>query len=123
MIRAIVGGVFFALLLSVGAVMMQSVRERTPELAVLKTLGFTDRGVLALVLAETTLFCLVSAALGLGLAAALFPLAKTLMGFAMHPGPVMALGLVAALFLALLTGLPPAVRAMRLQIVDALAGR
>lgn len=122
-IRAIMGAVFFALLLSVGAVMMQSVRERTPELAILKTLGFTDRGVLALVLAEALLFCLVSGALGLALAAALFPLAKTLTGFAMQPGAVMALGLVAAVILALLTGLPPAVRAMRLQIVDALAGR
>ena len=122
-IRAIMGAVFFALLLSVGAVMMQSVRERTPELAILKTLGFTDRAVLALVLAEALLFCLVSAALGLALAAALFPLAKTLTGFAMQVGGVMALGLVAAVILALITGLPPAIRAMRLQIVDALAGR
>ena len=122
-IRAIMGAVFFALLLSVGAVMMQAVRERTPELAILKTLGFTDRGVLALVLAEALLFCLFSGVLGLALAAALFPVAKTLVGFAMQPGPVMALGLVAAVVLALLTGLPPAIRAMRLQIVDALAGR
>ena len=122
-IRAIMGAVFFALLLSVGAVMMQAVRERTPELAILKTLGFTDKGVLALVLAEALLFCLFSGVLGLALAAALFPLAKTLVGFAMAPGPVMALGLVAAVILALLTGLPPAIRAMRLQIVDALAGR
>ncbi len=122
-IRAIMGAVFFALLLSVGAVMMQAVRERTPELAILKTLGFTDRGVLALVLAEALLFCLFSGALGLVLAAALFPVAKTLVGFAMQPGPVMAFGLVAAVILALLTGLPPAIRAMRLQIVDALAGR
>jgi len=122
-VRAIMGAVFFALLLSVGAVMMQSVRERTPELAVLKTLGFTDRGVLALVLAETLIFCLVSGALGLGVAVALFPLARNLIGFAMHPGPILAWGLVGAVVLALLTGLPPAIRAMRLQIVDALAGR
>ncbi len=122
-IRWIMAAVFFALLLSVGAVMMQSVHERTPELAVLKTLGFSDRGVLTLVLAETLLFCLVSAALGLALAAALFPLIKRAVGFAMQTGPVLALGLVAAVVLALLTGLPPAWRAMRLQIVDALAGR
>jgi putative ABC transport system permease protein len=122
-VRAIMGAVFFALLLSVGAVMMQSVRERTPELAVLKTLGFTDNGVLALVLAETLLFCLFSGALGLAVAAALFPVIKTVIGFSMAAGPVMALGLAAAVVLALLTGLPPAIRAMRLQIVDALAGR
>jgi putative ABC transport system permease protein len=122
-VRAIMGAVFFALLLSVGTVMMQSVRERTPELAVMKTLGFSDGTVLAIVLAETVIFCLFSAALGLGVAALLFPVAKTMVGFSMSPGPVMALGLLGALALALLTGLPPAFRAMRLQIVDALAGR
>ena len=122
-VRAIMGAVFFTLLLSVGAVMMQAVRERTGELAVLKTLGFTDQGVLALVFAESLVFCLVSAAIGLGIAAALFPTIKSLIGFAMQPGPVLALGLVAAVVLAILTGLPPAIRAMRLQIVDALAGR
>ena len=122
-VRAIMGAVFFALLLSVGTVMMQSVRERTPELAVLKTLGFSDGTVLGIVLCETLIFCLFAAALGLGLAALLFPVAKTLVGFSITAGPVMALGFVAALVLALLTGLPPALRAMRLQIVDALAGR
>ena len=122
-VRAIMGAVFFALLLSVGTVMMQSVRERTPELAVLKTLGFSDGTVLGVVLAETVIFCLFASALGLGLAALLFPLARTLVGFNITAGPVMALGFVAAVVLALLTGLPPAIRAMRLQIVDALAGR
>ncbi len=122
-VRAIMAAVFFALLLSVGAVMMQSVRERTPELAVLKTLGFTDGGVLWLVLAETLVFCLVSAAIGLGIAVAVFKPIKSVIGFAMQPGPALAFGFVAAVVLAFLTGLPPALRAMRLQIVDALAGR
>ncbi len=103
--------------------MMQSVRERTPELAVLKTLGFTDGGVLWLVLAETLVFCLVSAAIGLGIAVAVFKPIKSVIGFAMQPGPALAFGFVAAVVLAFLTGLPPALRAMRLQIVDALAGR
>src|SRR6202030_228179 len=80
-VRAIVGAVFFALLFSVGAVMMQSVRERTPELAVLKTLGFSDQGVLALILAETLILCLISAAIGLGVANLLFPLARRAIGF------------------------------------------
>ncbi|MEO6378237.1 MAG: ABC transporter permease [Caulobacteraceae bacterium] len=122
-INAIVGAVFFALLFSVGSVMMQAVRERTPELAVLKTVGFTDGGVLWLILAESLLFCLVSAGLGLGLASALFPMVKSSVGFAIAPGPVIALGLVVAALLAVATGLPPALRGMRLQIVDALAGR
>ena len=122
-INAIVGAVFFALLFSVGSVMMQAVRERTPELAVLKTVGFTDGGVLWLILAESLLFCLVSAGLGLGLASALFPMVKASVGFAIAPGPVIALGLGVAAVLAVATGLPPALRGMRLQIVDALAGR
>src|SRR6185312_1494674 len=88
-INAIVGAVFFALLFSVGAVMMQSVRERTPELAVLKTLGFTDSGLMSLVLAESLTFCLVSAAIGLGLAALLFPVARRLIGFNVQAGPLM----------------------------------
>jgi len=122
-INAIVGAVFFALLFSVGAIMMQSVRERTPELAVLKTLGFTDRGVLGLILSEALAFCLVSAAVGLALASLLFPVARRLIGFQVQAGPLMLAGFALAIGLALVTGLPPAVRAMRLQVVDALAGR
>jgi putative ABC transport system permease protein len=122
-VRAIVGAVFFALLFSVGAVMMQSVRERTPELAVMKTLGFTDGAVMALILAEALVFCIVSAAIGLGLASLLFPLIKLSIGFEVHAGPVLLIGLGLAALLALISGLPPALRGMRLSIVDALAGR
>ncbi len=122
-INAIVAAVFFALLFSVGALMMQSVRERTPELAVLKTLGFTDRGLMGLILAESLTFCLVSAAIGLGLAAMLFPVARQLIGFNIQAGPLMLVGFALAVALALISGLPPAIRAMRLQVVDALAGR
>ena len=122
-INAIVGAVFFALLFSVGAIMMQSVRERTPELAVLKTLGFTDAGLMGLVLCEATIFCVVSAAVGLGLASLLFPIARNLIGFDVQAGPLMLAGFGLAVALALVTGLPPAIRAMRLQVVDALAGR
>ena len=53
--------------------MMQSVRERIPELAVLKTLGFTDGGVTTLVLAESLLLCVFAALVGPGLAALIFP--------------------------------------------------
>jgi putative ABC transport system permease protein len=66
---------------------------------------------------------LIFAAVGLALAAALFPLVQRFVGFDIHSGPVMALGLVIAAALALATGLPPALRGMRLQVVDALAGR
>lgn len=122
-INAIVGAIFFALLFSVGAVMAQQVRERIPELAVLKTLGFTDGGVLALVMAETLVFCLFSAAIGMGIAQALFPLIRKTIGFEASAGSIAVAGLGFAVLLALVAGLPPAIRAMRLQIVDALAGR
>ena len=122
-VHAIVAAVFFALLFSVGTLMMQSVRERTPELAVLKTLGFTDRGLMALILSESMLLCLAAAAIGLGLAAAAFPIARRLIGFNVEAGPLTLLGFGLAVALALASGLPPAVRAMRLRVVDALAGR
>jgi putative ABC transport system permease protein len=122
-VRAVTGAVLFALLFSVGAVMIQSVHERTPELGVLKALGFSDGAVLRLILAESMTFCIGFAAIGLLIAAALFPVVKRLIGFDLHSGPVMALGLVIAAALALATGLPPALRASRLQVVDALAGR
>ena len=122
-VNEIVGAAFFALLFSVGSVMMQSVRERTPELAVLKTLGFSDGAVLALIVGEAIVLCLVSAAIGLGLAAMMFPVIKAGIGFNVQAGPVLLVGLVLAVALALVVGLPPAIRGMRLSIVDALAGR
>jgi putative ABC transport system permease protein len=122
-VTAILGAVFFTLLFLTGNTMMQSLRERVPELAVLKTLGFTDRGVLALVLAECLLLCVIAAALGLAAAAAVFPYLKDFLGIVTLPASVIELGLGVAVLLALAAGLPPAWRAMRLNIVDALAGR
>lgn len=121
---SIIGAVFFTLLFLTGNTMMQSVRERVPELAVLKTLGYSDTQVLALVLAESLAMCLIAALVGIGLAALLLPgIAAQLPGFSgltlTFPAFVTALGL--AVLLALIVGLPPALRAMRLQIVDALA--
>lgn len=122
-VTAILGAVFFTLLFLTGNTMMQSVRERIPELAVLKTLGFTDTGVLTLVLAESLLLCLLAAGIGLGLAAAMFPAMKNFIGEASLPARVLVLGAVVAALLALITGLLPALRAKRLSIIDALAGR
>ena len=122
-VRAIVGAVFFALLFSVGAVMIQSGRERTGEFAVLKTLGFSDRAVLTLILAETLAFCLAAAALGLAISTLLYPVVIKAVQFNLTAGPIMGLGLVVAALLALAAGAIPAWRASRLSIVDALAGR
>jgi putative ABC transport system permease protein len=102
---------------------MQSVRERTSEFAVLKTLGFTDGGVLALVFAESATLSVLGAAAGLTLAEALIPLAKKTTPLAAMPPIVLMQGALAALLVALVSGLLPGLRARRLSIVDALAGR
>lgn len=125
-ISSIMGAVLFTLLMLTGNTMMQSVRERVPELAVLKTIGFRDGQVLSLVLAEAGLMCLLSAALGVGLASILIPLMTPHLpsGFAgMQLRPTVLLdALLIAAVLALLVGALPALRAMRLDIVNALAG-
>jgi putative ABC transport system permease protein len=124
MVNAIVGAVMFTLLFLTGNTMMQSVRERIPELAVLKTLGFSDGLVTALVLAESLLLCVFAALIGLGLAAMAFPAFGNIgIGKVTLPAVVLLTGLGAAVLLAVVSGLPPAWRARRLAIVDALAGR
>jgi len=124
MVNAIVGAVLFTLLFLTGNTMMQSVRERIPELAVLKAIGFSDGMVTALVLVESVLLCMVAATLGLAVAAAVFPVTESLgIGGGALPASVIALGLAIALALALVSGLPPARRVQRMTIVDALAGR
>jgi len=124
MANAIVAAVLFTLLFLTGNTMMQSVRERTPELAILKTVGFSDRSVTILVLIESVLLCVLAASLGLAAAAAVFPVTAALgMGGSGLPLKVVAIGLAIALVLALASGLPPAWRAQRLVIVEALAGR
>lgn len=124
-VNAIVGAVLFTLLFMTGNTMMQSVRERIPELAVLKTYGYRDAGVAALVLAEALILCAGAGLLGLGIAAAAFPSVFEAMGVVPLPlpGSVVAIGLAAAGFLAFVSALPPALRAQRLSIVDALAAR
>ncbi|HEY0515044.1 MAG TPA: ABC transporter permease [Thermoanaerobaculia bacterium] len=123
-ITAILAAVFFTLLLVAGNTMAQSVRERTGELAVLKTLGFSRGQVLGLVLAESCLLALLGGGLGIAVAWGLI----TALGDPTHgqlpvfyfPGPYITLGAVLAVLLGLVTGALPAVQAMRLRIVDAL---
>jgi len=122
-VSSILGAVFFTLLFLTGNTMMQSVRERVPELAVLKTLGFTDLAVVVLVLCEALVLCLAGALIGLAIAAGIFPALKRVIGEASLPWSILGLGSAVAVLLALVTGLPPAWRTTRLNIVDALAGR
>jgi putative ABC transport system permease protein len=121
--RAIIGAVFFALLFATGALMMQSIRERRPELAVLKTVGFSDRLVTGLIVTEAVVFCLFSAGVGLAIASFVLPLARQLIGIAGVPGVVVAEGFAFAFLLALIGSSVPAWRGLKLQVADALAGR
>jgi putative ABC transport system permease protein len=122
-LRAILGAVFFTLLFLTGNTMMQSVRERVPELAVLKTLGFGDAAVLGLVMAESLLLCVAAALVGLALSFGAIPIVRMgLQGMELSRGAVLP-GIGVAVLLGVIVGLPPALRAMRLTIVDALADK
>ncbi|MGY6520063.1 MAG: ABC transporter permease [Lysobacteraceae bacterium] len=122
-VNAISGAVFFTILILTGYTMSQAVRERIPELAVLKCLGFTDRTVLALVLGEALLLCAIGAVLGMALAyGALWFLPADFAAVRIGP-EVWRFVAAAVVVLAVAVGLPPALRAKRLKIVDALAGR
>jgi putative ABC transport system permease protein len=122
-IRSIVGAVLVALLFSITTMMMQTIRERTPEFAVLKTLGFGDRPIFLLVVGECLLICVAAALAGLAVATGVFPYAgKFVPGLSM-PLSVAGLGIAGAVLVALIVAVPPALRAARLQVVDALAGR
>jgi putative ABC transport system permease protein len=124
-VTLILGAVFFTLLLVAGNTMSQSVRERISELAVMKTLGFSDSSVLGVVLSESVLIMVLGGLLGIGIGWLLVQGAAAAMG-AMLPGiylppqsVLVALGImIGAGFLA---GIFPALKAMRLPIIDALA--
>ena len=72
-VNSIIGAVLFALLFVTGNTMMQSIRERVPEFAVLKTYGFSNLAINLLVFAESALLCVTAAVVGLVVAAAAVP--------------------------------------------------
>jgi putative ABC transport system permease protein len=120
---AILVAVLFTMLLVVGNTMAQAVRERTSELAVLKTLGFSNATVLSLVLAESMCIAVAGGGLGLLTAWAIIsrgdPTGGLLTPFVLpNRDLVLGIGLMAAVGVA--AGLLPAAGAMRLRIVDAL---
>lgn len=125
-LNAILGAVFFAILMLTGNTMNQAVADRIPELAVLKTLGWTDGRVLRLVLSESLLLCVIGGLTGMMLSLGVM---KGLSSLPIPFPPMRADGAVWAfavgsmLGLGLIVGLLPALRASRLSIVDALAGR
>ena len=123
-VEAIVTVVFFTILLVAGNTMAQSVRERIGEIGVLKALGFTHRGVLGLVLAESSLIAVLGGAVGLALPGLLISLGLRpptgLLPIFYFPARDAAIGAVLVLLLGLAAGILPALRALRLQTADAL---
>jgi len=120
---AIVTAVMFTLLLVAANTMAQSVRERTSELAVLKTLGFQDGTVLWLVLAESLFIVLIGGGIGLGIAWLLVQGGDPTHGMLpvfMLPARDLALGVALMVTMGLMAGAMPAIGAMRLKITDAL---
>jgi putative ABC transport system permease protein len=122
-VHRITAATFFVLLFATGALMMQSIRERTPELGVLKTVGFSSPLVMTLILSETLVLCVVGCVLGLWIASRLLPLARSFIGLGSLAPVVVAAGLGCAVVLALAAGSIPAWRGLRLRAVDALANR
>jgi len=126
-VTAVMSAVFFTLLLLAGNTMAQAVRERIPELAVLKTIGFSNRSVLWLVLMESIVLIVTGGAIGLAIATLLIPVVSAASGGAIQLGTVppatWLLGLALMVGLGVIVGAQPALRAMRLNIVDALADR
>src|SRR6185436_13720676 len=124
-VRAVLVAVFFTMLLVAGNTMAQAVRERTSELAVLQTLGFSHGKVLGLVLAESCVIGVIGGGLGLLVAeVAIIPMVgKALGGFLpifFLPTKDLLVGVALIFLFGIVAGLPPAAQAMRLRIVDAL---
>jgi putative ABC transport system permease protein len=121
---AIAGAVLFTILLMTGNTMAQAVRERTNELAILKSLGFSDARILRLVLAESCLTALIGGVLGVAIAyfvvGALSVRTNGLLPPLYLPTRDLAIGFGMVLTLGIATGMVPALQASRLKIVDAL---
>jgi len=120
---SILGAVFFTILLVTGNTISQSVRERTGELGVLKAIGFTNAQMLALVLAESCLLAVLGGMVGLGVAWLLTSRGDPTGGMLplfFFPAHDVLTGAAFSLALGLVTGLFPALQAMRLRVADSL---
>jgi putative ABC transport system permease protein len=123
-IHAVGTAIVIAIMLVSMNTMMMAARERTREIAVLKALGFTDRTVMGLVLAESLMIALIGGILGTALARLVFGLTDFTAGgffssFVVTTGTMLRALLIAAI-LGLLSGAIPSFNAARLKVVDAL---
>jgi putative ABC transport system permease protein len=126
-VGAIMAAVFFTLVLLTGNTMAQAVRERIPELAILKTVGFTSGSVLGLLLAESILLLVLGGVAGVLLAAVVAKGLEATVGIILPPivssVAVWARSLGLMVLIGVVVGALPAYRGLRLRVVDALAGR
>jgi putative ABC transport system permease protein len=124
-VNAIIGAVMTTLLFLTGIIMWQSIRERIPELAVLKTYGFRDGTLIMLVCVESLILCGAAAVVGLGLAGTVLPSIFESLGAPALPTPptIIVTGFAAAVVLALVSAATPVWLVRKLNVVDALAGR
>jgi putative ABC transport system permease protein len=126
-VGAIMAAVFFTLVLLTGNTMAQAVRERVPELAVLKTIGFSNQSVLGLVLAESVLLLVLGGSIGVAVSGVVVNVVRARLGDQLPLAPldssIWLSGLALMVVIGLVVGALPAVRGMRLRIVDALSGR
>lgn len=124
-ITLVVGSAFAAILLVVGNTAMMSVRERTKEIGVMKTLGFSSNRIMRMVLSESMRLALIGGGLGLGVSAlmllAIQPFVREFLGALSMNWIVALIGIVMALLFGLITGLAPAMMALNLKINDALS--
>lgn len=125
-VQLILGAVFFTLLLVTGNTMAQSVRERIAELAVLKTVGFRDGTVLGIVMAESILIMTIGGGLGLAIGWVLAQglneaLAAMIGGGIFLSAQALLVAILIMVGAGVAAGIFPAIKAMRLSIVDALA--
>jgi putative ABC transport system permease protein len=123
-ILSICGAVVFTTLLVCANTMAMSIRERTREVAVLRTLGFTRESILKLLLSESIAISLIGGLLGIVLASvAILFMARPGIGLpvSMHmTASVAAFAMVVAAFVGVVSGVIPSYRASHLKIVDAL---
>lgn len=124
-VTAVVGAAFITILLIAGNTMMLTVRERTGEIAVLKTIGFTARRIFAMILTESFILALLGGLLGIAFAylaiGFLGSMSGGFLGAVKMTPPILITAFILMALLGFLTGFLPAWRAMRTDIITAFA--
>ena len=126
MMSAILSAVFFTMILLAGNTMMQSMRERIPEIGVMKTLGFSDLQIFIFVLGESLMLCGISAILGIALGSLVVQMVVDSMAQQLPillTADTIYFAIAVSIVFAVAVGLVPSVSAARMQIVDALRSR